>query len=305
MPNCAYVTLLTKVSYISGTLVLDYGLKAAGSKYPLVVMVTPALSQDARDVLKNSGITMREIQSLLPTEGTHTVSKADQRFGDTWTKLRAFELTEYDRVVLLDSDMVVKKNMDDLMTRTLPPGGIAAVHVCACNPRKIPDYPADWVPENCAHTAVSSPTHTPPAPTDKPRPYGQLNSGTVVLEPSLELANSLYHFLATDERITEWRFPDQDLLTAYFAGKWDALPWYYNALRTLRNIHAPLWDDKLARCVHYILADKPWHVRLEDSKEFVEVNGWWWDQYNKLGERLRVENPEGWKVVSATVVKDT
>jgi hypothetical protein len=40
--------------------------------------------------------------------------------------------------------MVVKQNIDDLMEMKLPPGGIAAAHVCACNPRKIPHYPADW-----------------------------------------------------------------------------------------------------------------------------------------------------------------
>ncbi|KAJ7619152.1 nucleotide-diphospho-sugar transferase [Mycena polygramma] len=299
--NAAYITLLTKVSYLAGTLVLDLGLKKAQSKYPLVVMVTPDLPQEARDVLKKGGIPTVEIQTLLPEDGVHQVAAADARFRDTWTKLRVFEL-KYDRVVLLDSDMVVRKNMDDLMEMPLPPGGIAAAHVCACNPRKIPHYPADWIPENCAFSAYTSPTGTPPTPVDEPRPYGQLNSGTVVLEPSPELAEKLYHFLATDERVPTWSFPDQDLLTAFFHGKWTALPWYYNALRTLRNIHAPLWDDELARCVHYILADKPWQVKQGEAREFEVVNNWWRAQYNELIEELRVQDVDGWKLVSATVV---
>jgi len=300
--NAAYVTLLTKVSYLAGTLVLDYGLKETHSKYPLVVMVTPELPQEGRDVLKKRAIPIREIQPLKPEEGTHNLASADERFRDTWTKLRAFELEEFDRVVLLDSDMIVKENMDDLMEVQLPPGGIAAAHVCACNPRKFPHYPADWIPENCAFTAVSGPTEPSPTPSDQPRPYGQLNSGTVVLEPSLELAKNLYHFLATDERVPTWSFPDQDLLTAFFHGKWTSLPWYYNALRTLRTIHSPMWDDKVARCVHYILADKPWQVKPEESKEFEVVNSWWWDQYKKLSEKLQVDDVDGWNIVSATVV---
>ncbi|KAF7339366.1 hypothetical protein MSAN_02150500 [Mycena sanguinolenta] len=307
--KAAYVTLLTKVSYLAGTLVLWYGLQESQSAYPLVVMVTPELEQDARNVLEKFGIRMIEVQSLLPEDGVHKLSESDKRFHDTWTKLRqaisvadgVFWLIEFDRVVLLDSDMVVKKNIDDLMTMELPKGGIAAVHVCACNPRKFAHYPPDWIPENCAHTAVSGPTEPPPAPVDQPRPYGQLNSGTVVLEPSLERAQKLAHFLATDQRVPTWSFPDQDLLTAFFHGKWSSLPWYYNALKTLRNIHPQLWDDDVARCVHYILPEKPWHVKLEDSTYKV-VDSWWWAQYQKMGEKLQAEDMDAWKIVSAVVV---
>ncbi|KAJ7170003.1 glycosyltransferase family 8 protein [Mycena filopes] len=297
--NAAYVTLLTKTSYVAGTLVLDYGLKDTKSKFPLVVMVTPEFPREGRSVLKKQGIPMREIQTLLPEDGVHSLAAADERFRDTWTKLRAFELEEFDRVVLLDSDMLVKENIDDLMEVTLPPGGIAAAHVCACNPRKFPHYPADWVPANCAFSAVSGPMGSPPNPTDDPRPYSQLNSGTVVLEPSLELANNLYRFLATDERVSSWSFPDQDLLTAFFHGKWTALPWYYNALRTLRTIHTPVWDDQVARCVHYILPEKPWQAR--ESEEFGVVNGWWWAQYDRVCAKLQAEDTEGWKLLTATV----
>ena len=48
------------------------------------------------------------------------------------------------RVVLLDADMIVKRNMDELMDLPLKNDWIAAAHVCACNPRKLPHYPVDW-----------------------------------------------------------------------------------------------------------------------------------------------------------------
>jgi hypothetical protein len=63
-----------------------------------------------------------------------------------------------------------------------------------------------------------------------------------------------------------------------------------------------MWDDKIARCVHYILADKPWLVKESDSGEFEVVNSWWWAQYKKVSEKLRVEDVDGWKLVSAAVV---
>lgn len=87
-PNGAYVTLLTKTSYLPGTLVLDYGLRAVDSKYPLVVMITPSLPEEARTVLEKRGIKTREVQTLQPEEGVHSLAAHDVRFADTWTKLR-------------------------------------------------------------------------------------------------------------------------------------------------------------------------------------------------------------------------
>jgi hypothetical protein len=40
--------------------------------------------------------------------------------------------------------MIIRRNMDELMELDLPEDEIAAVHVCACNPRKLAHYPPDW-----------------------------------------------------------------------------------------------------------------------------------------------------------------
>ena len=48
------------------------------------------------------------------------------------------------RVVMIDADMLIRRNMDELVDLPLEEGWIAAAHVCACNPRKIPHYPEDW-----------------------------------------------------------------------------------------------------------------------------------------------------------------
>jgi hypothetical protein len=87
-PDYAYVTLLTKTSYLAGVLVLHSCLRAVNSKYPLVVMVTPSLPEDARAVLRKRRICIREVKSLQPPEGKHTLAPHDARFADTWTKLR-------------------------------------------------------------------------------------------------------------------------------------------------------------------------------------------------------------------------
>jgi hypothetical protein len=40
--------------------------------------------------------------------------------------------------------MLVRRNMDELFDIDLPHNGIAAAHVCACNPMKYKHYPDDW-----------------------------------------------------------------------------------------------------------------------------------------------------------------
>lgn len=85
--KAAYATLLTKDSYLPGALTLDYSLKSVQSRYPLVVLVAPTLPRHTKDVLIRCGVPYREIQSLQP--GNESIlAKADERFADTWTKLR-------------------------------------------------------------------------------------------------------------------------------------------------------------------------------------------------------------------------
>ena len=65
-----------------------------------------------------------------------------------------FSLEEYERVVQLDSDMLVLKNMDELMDIQLDSAEsdgdgdgdrvFAASHACVCNPLKKPHYPKNW-----------------------------------------------------------------------------------------------------------------------------------------------------------------
>jgi len=305
--KAAYVTLVTKTDYLPGVLVVDHCLKAVGSRYPLVVMVTQTLPKEVRDVIAKRGIVMREVKRLKPKDGTHTLAAHDSRFGDTWTKLQAFSLVEYERVVLMDSDMIVKRNMDELMDLDLSEGEIAAVHACACNPRRLKHYPADWTPENCAYTplihpsALTSPSTTNPS---SPRPYGLLNSGLVVLNPSQELMQNITDFLFTSPLVATFSFPDQDLLSEFFKGKWRPLPWCYNALKTLRVIHKPLWRDEEIRCLHYILHDKPWHHVIGADgvdQQYEEMHQWWWDYYMEVGKEMQKTDPADWQLVNAQV----
>lgn len=111
----------------------------------------------------------------------------------------------------------------------------------------------------------------------------------------------------TSPLVPTFAFPDQDLLAAFFKGRWKPLPWCYNALKTLRVIHKPLWRDEEVRCLHYILAEKPWQKRIRQKgggDEYEEVNRWWWERFDKLEEEMKITDKEGWTLVVANVAKD-
>lgn len=85
--KAAYATLLTKDSYLPGALTLEQSLKSVQSQYPLVVLVTPTLPPRTRDVLSRRGIRFLEVQPLQPEDGP-AIAGYDERFADTWSKLR-------------------------------------------------------------------------------------------------------------------------------------------------------------------------------------------------------------------------
>ena len=109
-------------------------------------MITEGLPESSRHILRKAGITVVNVIHVSPGPGQHPgFDIAFERFQDTWTKLRAFGLVDYERVILIDSDMVFLRTMDELFDLELPARDwIGAAPACLCNPLKIADYPEDW-----------------------------------------------------------------------------------------------------------------------------------------------------------------
>jgi alpha-N-acetylglucosamine transferase len=129
---------------------LEYSLRKVGSKYPLVALYTDSFPAEGHKALDARGILKQRIEYLLPSTPKEYTN--DPRFYDCWSKLAPFSLVEYERVVQLDSDMLVLQNMDELMELELDAAELngngdrvfAASHACVCNPLKKPHYPVDW-----------------------------------------------------------------------------------------------------------------------------------------------------------------
>jgi lipopolysaccharide biosynthesis glycosyltransferase len=112
----AYVTTLCNGDgYVPGVEALGKSLERTGSTVSKVALVTPDVPDHARERLLLSGFTQREI---APIENPNPDSQQFfARFANTFTKLRAFGLAEFDKIVLMDADTIVLQNIDDLFER--------------------------------------------------------------------------------------------------------------------------------------------------------------------------------------------
>ncbi|MGH9892852.1 MAG: hypothetical protein ACREA0_12850, partial [bacterium] len=101
--------------------VLGRSLAASGTREPRLAMVTSDVSTEARVRLRAQGWELVDVDPI-ENPSADTV-QLYPRFAKTFTKLRAFGLANTSKIVLLDADTVVLRNIDDLFER---PGFAAA-----------------------------------------------------------------------------------------------------------------------------------------------------------------------------------
>jgi hypothetical protein len=120
--DTAYVTTLCNGDgYVPGVEALGKSLDRSGTARPKVVLVTPDVPEAARSLLAAQGWWIRDVQPIV--NPSPQKQRLFARFANTFTKLRAFDLAEFSKVVLLDADTIVLTNVDELFER---PGPAAA-----------------------------------------------------------------------------------------------------------------------------------------------------------------------------------
>ena len=112
-----YVTLLSDESYLKGVLTLHYSLMQTYPAYPLLVLLNDTLPAKIQQILTQAKIPHKVVPRLHYTE--HNKQTMNSRgwnslLNNTADKLSVLALTEYDKVVYLDADMLVLKNIDYL-----------------------------------------------------------------------------------------------------------------------------------------------------------------------------------------------
>nr|AFK39755.1 unknown [Lotus japonicus] len=105
----AYVTLLYGDEFLLGVRVLGKSICITRSNKDMVVLVSDGVSDYAKNLLRADGWIVEKISLLANPNRVRPT-----RFWGVYTKLRIFNMTNYKKVVYLDADTVVVKNIDDL-----------------------------------------------------------------------------------------------------------------------------------------------------------------------------------------------
>ncbi|EME31801.1 alpha-1,4-N-acetylglucosaminyltransferase EXTL3 isoform 2 [Galdieria sulphuraria] len=109
----AYATLLCDDVMLPATRAWLQSLKMTNTSFPIVVLVLPQLSLEGREELEKLGSIVLDV---TPLEYPFTLTKSRLRDNKPcrYSKLHLWNLLNYDKVVYMDSDMLVMQNIDNL-----------------------------------------------------------------------------------------------------------------------------------------------------------------------------------------------
>lgn len=186
-------------------LVLGRSLRESGSKQDRLILCRRGIPKWQLDHL-STYFTVLSIDPFPISENAFTPETLT-RFNGVFDKLYAWSLEQYEKVVLLDADMLAFGNPDDIFKFETPAA-------CFRGP------PYAW-------------EHRPVTASDIERGIkknpGYLNIGTVLLEPSLREMNNLEQALLRHAAAGDsFLYPEQDFLREYYKEQWNSLPAYFN-----------------------------------------------------------------------------
>lgn len=230
----AYVTLVTNADYALGARALCRSIRATGSTADIVVLHTGAVAEADLAPLGEFGVRLARAELLPVSEAFNLAHARDRIHGvapftkgekpafhtplDNFVKLRLWQLEEYARVIFIDADALVLRNIDILF-----------------------DYPEFSAAPNVYESLAD---------------FTRLNSGVFVAKPSRETFAAMLERL--DAPGAFWRRTDQSFLQEFFPDwhglpvycnllqyVWFNLPdlWDWGSVRVLHYQYEKPWQD--------------------------------------------------------------
>lgn len=238
----AYVTLLTNDDYFPGVVLLNETLKIVKAEYPLYVMITDDVPADTLKKLSKASINTIRIDKIPTPENifNHNMS-IDPRQAMIWkdvlSKYQVMNLTQFEKIILLDCDLMILKNVDHCFNMKDMTAAVDG------------EYTNLW-------------------PTWK-----HFNSGFMVIEPKKNRFEELIEFIKTftDEKLNSivdymgkpYLIADQEMLNLYNKDWYEDPERQLNKYYNIFPCHAPQEsiDDILSNgyFVHFV-GIKPWQT---------------------------------------------
>lgn len=242
MDKKSYITVLSTENYLKGVLGLAESLKRVEAKYPLTVLITNDISYEIEEKMSKKGLSIiRKNKIEIPESIKRKNEKGSfSHWNNTFDKLLIFELTQFNKLVYLDSDMYVRKNIDELFEN----GNMSATIDRKCGPK------------------ISSDSI-------------ELTSGLMVIEPK-EGAMSI--FMKIISEIVEKRnsIGDQDILQQYdrewYLKKQLHLDIKYNMFFSHLDYytHYGKYNLEDIKVIHFIYSNKPFYYERKNIEEYLK-----------------------------------
>lgn len=243
-----YITYLSDDRYFQGTLGLIGSLRAVRSKYPLLIMINKfgEVSENIIAYLHSlNNVLIKLIDPIVVDDNILKKNKDGNqtKWTNTFSKLRMFEFDEYDKIIFLDSDMLIVDNIDNLFERD----HMSAVSADA-------EYPGNN--------------------------YRELNSGLLVVIPEKDEGKKLMNLIPT---ITDKPIGDQDILHLGFPSWHDMqnlhLSSEYNVfVNHIDYYRKHVWrkTGEKEKVIHFVGPQKPWQMGTTQIGMFILKKTIWW-----------------------------
>ncbi|MEC9344042.1 MAG: glycosyltransferase [Pseudomonadota bacterium] len=247
----AYVTLVTNADFAMGALALVRSLKRTGTRAEIAVMHTGGVPAAALAPLADLGAVLHPVD-MLPTSDAFNRRHATREIHgrnpftkgrkpgfhtplDNFCKLRLWQMTAYDRVVFLDADTLVLRNIDRLFA--------------------FPEFSAA------------------PNVYESLGDFHRLNSGVFVARPSQATFDDMLARL--DRPDAFWRRTDQTFLQEFFPDwhglpvifnmlqyVWFNLPglWHWPSIAVLHYQYEKPWEKDHPRAAELAPLIELWHA---------------------------------------------
>jgi hypothetical protein len=260
MTNFSYITLLyldkyDNFSYLDGVILTGIGLRRQNTKYKLICLVTPDISNDIKNIikiiydeiiivpyispLKNAEI---KIISDIFSPNDYTDENNYSEMCKIFTKLNIFNsnILPYDKICFIDSDLIPIQKFDDLFLLDTPAGWLEKI-----DDNGLDNYARYWD----IWDSISNNDLIPKILTDIFEvPGTSINGGLLVIKPDYELFKLFINQLQTPKNLwfgseyfhkgnINWQrqfneyyiCPEQDYLTQHFSGQWHMINGLYCA----------------------------------------------------------------------------
>lgn len=107
----SYITLMTRDNYLTYTVALWDSWKKSNSKYDFVVAINHTVTKECRDKMDSLGMKYIDVDTSDIDKLT-SKSKIQGNWKEALYKLSIFKLYQYDKLLFLDGDTVILKNLD-------------------------------------------------------------------------------------------------------------------------------------------------------------------------------------------------